>query len=105
MLLPLEIDPYCDGLCGKPPTAVIVLDSGDFYSFITESMVKLHQWIVDRIDPMLIHLATGSEDLLDLLFSIPIVFGNDYRDAIIQHVKCWLMKDLLNNVILSMAWL
>ena len=50
------------------------MDSGASYSFVAESVVKPHKWLGDSTEHMSIHLATGSEVVLDSMCTVPIVF-------------------------------
>ena len=47
---------------------------------------------MDGIEPISIHLATGSKDVSDLMSTVPIVFGDAGRHAITQHFTCWIIK-------------
>ena len=59
-----------------------MLDSEASHSFVTESMAKAHWWLVDSTELIPIRLAPGSEVVLYLMCTVPIVFCDFDRHAI-----------------------
>ena len=51
-----------------------MLDSGSSYSFITESVVKLHWWLRDSMEQMSIYFPTGGEVISDSPCFVSIAF-------------------------------
>ena len=49
---------------------------------------------MDSIEPIYIHLATGSEVVLDSLCTVPIVFCDIGGHGITQYVLCRIIKYL-----------
>ena len=61
---------------------------------------------MDSIELISICLATGSEVVSDLMFTVPIVFYDIGGHAITQHITCPIMtKLILWYIILGMDWL
>ena len=53
---------------------MVVIDSGAFDSFVAEPLLKSNYWLVASTEPVSIWLATGSDNVSDLICTIPIVF-------------------------------
>ena len=60
---------------------------------------------MDIIEPMYIHLATGSEVVSDPICTAPIVFCDIGGHAITQYVTCYTVKDLSYDLFLGVDWL
>ena len=69
----MQSSPCCDGLCVQPYNTVVMLDSGALHSYFAESVVKSHYWLVDSTEAMSICLATGSEVVSNLIYTVSIV--------------------------------
>ena len=79
-----------------------MIDSGASHSFIAESVVKSHLWLVDSIELMSIRLATSSEVVLDLMYTVLLVFCDVGGHAITQYMPCWIKENLYYDIILAM---
>ena len=59
-----------------------MINNGASYSFIAESVVKSHWWLMDYTGPMSIFLATRSEVVSNSLCNAFIVFCDVIKHAI-----------------------
>ena len=69
-----------------------MIDSGASHTFVAESVVESHSWLVASIEPKSSLLATGSEIVSDLICTVPIVFCDIGGHAVTQHITCYIMK-------------
>ena len=59
---------------------------------------------MDSIEPMYIRLTTSSEIVLDSMLMFLIVICDIVGHASTQHVPCWIVNNLQQNIILGMDW-
>ena len=71
-----------------------MIDSGASFSFVALFVVKSHEWLVDIIELMSIHLATGIEIFLDSMYSVPLVFCDISGHTITQYLPCQIIEYL-----------
>ena len=64
------INPLFCGVTQKQKT----INSSACHSFVAKYVGKSHSCTVAITEPMFIHLATGSKVVLDLMYTVPIVF-------------------------------